>query len=639
MKFVIFFLAFFGSFGVIAQPDRWQQKIEYVIQTDVNVETNRFTGKQQMTYWNNSPDTLHQLFFHLYLNAFQPNSSMDLRSRELGKVVINGRQDWDSRVKDRIQHLKPDEIGFQKITALKVDGNAATLTERGTVLQVKLSKPVLPKTKVNIDLAFEAQIPLQVRRTGRDNPRTRVRYSMAQWYPKMAEYDHEGWHTDPYIAREFYGVWGDYDVTINIDKNYKLGGTGVLQNAKEIGWGYDVPGTPLKNISSPMRKWRFVAENVHDFVWAADPDYEHIVRKVPGGPTIHVIYDKINEDTTWRNGWIKVADMAVKVMPFIENRFGKYPYPQYSFIQGGDGGMEYAMATLIQSSSIGTAIHELMHSWYQMVLDTNESLYAWMDEGFTSFADELVTAYYNGKIPLESEGLEVEVNAPASAAGTVNSNLPEHNGSSYRNYYSLAKSGLQEPLTTHADHFNTNTAYSIAAYSMGAVFLEQLGYIVGATVRDKILLRYYQDWKFKHPNVNDFMVVAQKVSGLQLQWYKKYWVESTKQIDYGIDSNWSATAHTTLRLKRVGTFPMPVDVYVTLKSGEVQVHHIPLNLMMGAKKLAMNNGKFFVYKEWDWVNPHYELQLPIPQSQIAAVEIDGSKRMADVDRSNNRLTF
>ena len=222
---------FISSF---AQPSRWQQRVKYVMNIDVDASTNKFTGKQKLEYTNNSPDVLNKVFYHLYFNAFQPNSSMDLRSRELGKIVNNGRQDWDGRVRDRISKLTPEEIGYQKIISLKVNGIAQPFKYHETILEVNLTKAILPNTKVVFDMEFEAQVPLQIRRSGRDNPATGVRYSMSQWYPKLCEYDYEGWHPTPYVAREFYGVWGDYDVTINIDPTYKLGGTGVLQNANEI---------------------------------------------------------------------------------------------------------------------------------------------------------------------------------------------------------------------------------------------------------------------------------------------------------------------------------------------------------------------------------------------------------------------
>jgi len=225
--------------GLLAQVTRWQQAVKYTMTIDVDTLSNRFSGKQKLQYFNNSPDKLDKLFYHLYWNAFQPNSSMDVRSRELGKVTINGRAGWDDRVKDRIRNLKDDEIGYQKIKSLKINGIAQPFQYHETILEVILTRPVLPNTSVIIDMEFEAQVPLQIRRSGRDNPQTGVRYSMSQWYPKLCEYDRKGWHPTPYVAREFYGVWGDFDVTINIDPSYKLGGTGVLQDAASIGWGYD----------------------------------------------------------------------------------------------------------------------------------------------------------------------------------------------------------------------------------------------------------------------------------------------------------------------------------------------------------------------------------------------------------------
>ncbi len=626
------------STAAIAQPSRWQQRVKYVMSVDMDVKSNQFTGKQQLEYTNNSPDKLDKLFYHLYFNAFQPNSSMDVRSRELGKLIINGRPDWDNRVKDRISKLKDDEIGYQKIKSIKMNGVSQPFKYHETILEVNLTKPILPNSKVVLMMEFEAQVPLQVRRSGRDNSGTGVRYSMSQWYPKLCEYDRDGWHPNQYVAREFYGVWGDFDVTINIDKNYKLGGTGVLVNANEIGWGYDKAGSDLKPTAKEKRSWRFVGNNIHDFMWAADPDYKHIVRTIPNGPTVHVIYnDKLDDDKD-DNAWTKVADVAVKVLPFIEKRFGKYPYPQYSFIHGGDGGMEYPMATLVSSPSLGTAIHEWMHSWYQMILGTNESLYAWMDEGFTSYAENLVTEFNTG-FPDIANYEDALKNNPGNEnlKYMVENVLPKQHSGAYSSYFSLVQSGLEEPLTTHADHFNTNAAYSPAAYSKGEVFMEQLGYIVGAPARDKILLEYYRQWKFKHPNANDFIKLAEDASGIQLDWYQMYWVNSTKTIDYGIDSLWEENGVSKIRLKRVGYMPMPIDLQLTLKDGSTQMHYIPLNLMYAAKASENGNEARTVYEPWRWTHPTYTIELKSKLTDLKKVEIDASKRMADVNRKNNVL--
>jgi hypothetical protein len=603
---------------------------------DMDTLTNRFSGTQKLQYQNNSTDKLDKVFYHLYWNAFQPNSSMDVRSRELGKQTINGRQDWDGRVKDRILKLKENEIGYQKIKSLKMNGIPQPFKYHETILEVNLTSPILPKTTVTFDMEFEAQVPLQVRRSGRDNPNTGVRYSMSQWYPKMCEYDYEGWHPTPYVAREFYGVWGDFDVTINIDKTYKIGGTGVLLNAKEIGWGYDTTGTELKSISSNKRKWHFKGEKIHDFVWAADPDFKHLSKKMPNGPMLHVMYNYIPNNPQNDTAWKKVLDAATTVLPFIESHFGKYPYPQYSFIQGGDGGMEYAMATLMSTASIGTAFHEWMHNWYQMILGTNESLYAWMDEGFTSFGEELVSNFYEHKTSIAEYEDALKNNPSNEKMKNLIQSLPENHSGAYANYFSLVNSKLEEPMTTHADHYNNNFAYSIDAYSKGQVFMEQLGYIIGEKKRDEVLLAYYNTWKFKHPNATDLIRVAEKVSGLQLDWYKEYWVSTTKTIDYGIDSLWEENGATKVRIKRTGQMPMPIDLKLTFKDGSSEMHIIPLNLMYGTK-LAENNGNNFIENEWKWTHPTYTVSINKKLTTLVKAEVDPSKRIADVERKNNLI--
>jgi hypothetical protein len=634
---ILFFLisGILFSISIEAQPGRWQQRVKYTMNIDVDANTNRFTGKQKLEYTNNSPDPLKKVFYHLYYNAFQPNSSMDVRSRHLGKTIINGRPDWDSRVIDRISKLKEDEIGYQKIISLKMNGVSQPFKYDETILEVTLTQPIAPKSKVVFEMEFEAQIPIQIRRTGRDNPTTGVRYSMSQWYPKICEYDIEGWHPTPYVAREFYGVWGDFDVTIAIDKNYKLGGTGVLVNDKEIGWGYDEPGSALKPTEKAKRSWHFVGNNVHDFVWAADPDYIHLVRKMPnGGPIFHVIYNYKNNDPKNDTAWNTVADAAVFTLPFVESKFGKYPYPQYSFIQGGDGGMEYPMATLLIGPSLGTVFHELMHTWYQMILGTNESINAWMDEGFADFSSAHVAAFYRDNFTrIKYKNNPAYIRSLDSAAAL----LPLVISGSYRSYYNLAKSDYQEPLTTHSDHFETNLGYSVSSYSKGAVFIEQLGYVVGAEMRDKILKEYYNQWRFKHPNTNDLIRIAEDMSGIKLDWYKEYWCNTIKTIDYGIDSLWEEGGVSKIRLIRKGKVPMPIDFRLTFKDSTTEMHYIPLNLMYGSKSTENVSEPREEHTAWKWTHPTYIVEFKRRLSDLKRAEIDPSKRMADIDLRSNLL--
>ena len=610
-----------------AQADRWQQHISYNIKAALDVSTNILKGSEEVVYDNNSTDTLRKVYFHLYWNAFQPNSSMDIRSRELGKNMLTNRrgeqvQDWDARVKDRIQKLSPSEIGYQKVSQISIGGKQQKLIEHETILEVQLTDPIAPKSSVKLNLNFEAQVPQQIRRSGRDNAEG-VRYSMSQWYPKMVEYDYQGWNTNPYIAREFYGVWGNYDVTLLVDPSYMVAATGVLQN----------PNMPTN--AQGLKTWNFKGNNIHDFVWAADNHYKHLSKQVRPGLTLHVYYKEktATEDSAWAN----VLWAAEKMLPYMEKKFGAYPYPQYSFIQGGDGGMEYAMATLLKGPGLGTVFHEWMHSWYQHILGTNESLFPWMDEGFTSYAEAAVSNQYNQEFaalsPYTSEKEKAQILAGNERA---KKQLPLVQYGNYMGYLALAKSGLEEPISTHSDHYNTNYAYSSAAYSKGGTFLGYLGYIVGEEKRDQILINYYNTWKFKHPNANDFIRVAEKTTGLQLEWLKEYWVNSTKTIDYGLNDIQAGNNTAIISIQRIGKMPAPLEVLVTYKDGTSELHYIPLDLMLGNKE-AEGSVNRIVHPECKWVQPTYTFETTKPISALKSIEIDPSYRLPDVNRSNNKL--
>jgi len=608
MKFIFWILTllFIGNISVNAQTGYWQQEADYDMVIDFNHKKHQFKGKQVITYTNNSPDILDRLYYHLYFNAFQPGSMMDTRSRNIA--------DSDSRVGSRINALSKDEMGYQKVKSLKVNGKKVKYKVVGTVLEVDISKAkIKPGQTVDLEMKFEAQVPIQIRRSGRNN-KEGIDYSMAQWYPKLSEYDYQGWHANPYIAREFHGIWGDFDVTIKIDKKYMIGATGVLQNPQKIGKGYSDVVEPNKK---DKLEWNFKAENVHDFVWAADPDYQHLVYEAYDGTVLHFLFQP-NERTTenWTN-LPKVMDGALK---YINKRFGKYPYPVYSFIQGGDGGMEYPMATLITGersfgSLVGVSVHEWMHSWFQMVLGTNESLYPWMDEGFTSFGSAETMNYLRQEKLLNGDVVDNPM------AGSVRGLGANHAGSL-----------LDEPISTHADHFTTNRAYGIGAYTKGSVFLEQIQYIVGKQAFAAGMLRYYNEWKFKHPNPNDFIRIMEKESNLELDWYKEYMVNTTKYPDYSIDTVYDKT----LVLSQKGEMPMPIEVVVTLEKGKKEVYYIPLRIMRGEKPNEWSKDvDYNLMEDWPWTHPTYTLELECKLDKIQKIEINPSVNFIDLDRTNN----
>ena len=586
------------AFHVSFSQNYWQQHVEY--EMDINVDVSDFTydGDQSIIYTNNSNDTISKVYYHLFFNAFKPNSQMDTRSRTI--------RDPDRRVGSRIVALEKEDYGDISVSSLQQDGKDISYEMNETVLLARLNKPLLPGKKTKLSMVFTAQVPLQIRRSGKLN-KEGVDMTMTQWFPKLAEYDHEGWHPNPYIGREFHGVWGNYSVNITIDKDYVVGGTGYLQNANEIGHGYSEKEP--KESDSETNTWEFYAPNVHDFAWAADPDYIHDIKQSESGVDLHFFY----KPTVNVDDWKKLQDDSILLMKFFEENIGPYPWKQYSIIQGGDGGMEYAMCTMITGersypSLLGVTAHEMAHAWFQHLLATNEAKHAWMDEGFTEYITSLSENYVNDKTP----------------------EFPHK--SSYDRYYLLASSGFEQAQTTHSDRYDYNFAYGASAYSKGSVFLSQLGYIIGKENLDKTLKRYYEEFKFKHPTPNDFKRVAEKVSDLELEWYLNEWTRTPHKIDYGIDVS-LLELQRVITLKRKARIPMPIEVVVSYEDGSSEMYYIPNDLLQGYKSFEND---VYLMEPWNWASTEYEFEVQ-GNKKVVKVEIDPSKRIADVNQMDNSV--
>jgi hypothetical protein len=532
MKKLLLLLALCG--GTAAQAQYWQQAVEYTMDIDLDVDSHTYEGTSEVVYTNNSPDTLRNAYFHLYFNAFRPGSMMDVRSLNI--------KDPDRRVQDRISKLGQDEVGYQNITSLQQHGLPVPFEVHGTVLKAELAEPLMPGKTTTFNIVWDAQVPKQIRRSGRDN-KEGVEFTMTQWYPKLAEYDQDGWHADQYVGREFYGIWGSFDVTIHAQRDYVIGGTGYLQNAEVVGFGYEGIKKGKRVKRNEKREWHFKADRVHDFAFAADPDFIHERVQIENGPMVHLFYDP---QTANVENWERLQQGYLQgYFDFMAAHFGKYPYDQFSIIQGGDGGMEYPMCTMILGGGddfegfTGLFIHEATHNWYYGVIGTNEALHPWMDEGFTSYAEE------------ECMNVLFE-------RGEEN----PHRGA-YRNYVYLDTAGLREPLSTPADHFNYNMVYGINSYSAGALFLNMLEYVVGDEAFARGMKRYWNAWQFKHPDPYDFIRIMERESGLELDWYLSYYKDQVKSIDYGISEVKSVMNGNSITLERVGKFPMPIDLKIT----------------------------------------------------------------------------
>ncbi len=613
MRFILFVCLL--SLNVFSQGKKitnyWQQQADYKLEVKMDVKNYKYTGSQEVIYTNNSPDTLRKIYFHLFNNAFQPNSEMDCRlhciSDPDGRMVTKFKVNNIDKKESRIAKLQPNESGYLHLSNIKQDNQNVDFKEIETIAEIILDKPILPGEKTILSFNFEGQVPLQIRRSGRNN-KEGVELSMAQWYPKVVEYDFEGWHATSYISREFHGVWGNFDVKITIDKNYILGGTGYLQNGNQIGYNYQDKDIEVK-IPKKTKEltWHFVAPNVHDFTWAADKEYIHDVYEGPNNVQLHFLYKnnpKIIEN--WKNLQPKTA----QIMDIYNNLVGQYPYKQYSVIQGGDGGMEYAMCTLILGEGkfdglLGVTAHEMGHSWFQGVLAFNEGKHSWMDEGFTTYIEDYAL----------NELAENKSTNPFQG--------------SYKNYYSLVKSGKEQPLSTHSDRFDENRVYSTSSYFKGSIFLSQLEYLLGKENLHKTLKRLYQEYQFKHPTPNDVKRIAEKVSGAHLDWYLVDWTQTTNTIDYAIKNVSESDNKTLISLERIGRTPMPIEINIEFEDGSKENYYIPFRMMYYSKS------GITVLKDWAWGNPEYEFSISKKLNAIKKITIDDSLLMADVNRENN----
>ncbi|MNJ99287.1 hypothetical protein D3C87_170620 [compost metagenome] len=614
--------------GLYAQnnpnPGYWQQHVDYKMELSMDVKNYRYNGKQELVYTNNSKDTLDRVFYHLYNNAFQPGSEMDARLKAIAdpdKRMMKSFKNGTETVKEsRISTLKPDEIGYLKITNLKQDGAIVANKVAGTILEVNLAKPLLPGKSTILTLDFEGQVPLQIRRSGR-NSEEGVALSMTQWYPKMAEYDFEGWHADPYIAREFHGVWGNFDVKITIDKDFTIGGSGYLQNKNEIGKGYEDKGVEVKYPKKTKTlTWHFIAPNVHDFAWGADKEYIHDMIMGENNVELHFFY---KNNPKYLENWKKMQPKTAELLSFFNKHVGPYPYKQYSVVQGGDGGMEYAMCTLITGnrsygSLVGVTAHEFAHSWFQHVLASNESKHEWMDEGFTSYISDL--AMRTVLPPKDAKELEASPFADA-----------------YSNYYYMVSTGREQPQTTHPDRFEENMIYGITAYSKGEVFLSQLGYVIGQDKLEQTIKRYYADYKFTHPTPNDVKRTAEKITGAHLDWYLQDWTQTTNTIDYSLKLSEEGN-NTKVTLQRIGRMPMPIDIIAVYEDGTQESFYVPLQMMRYIKDNPFPNVKRTVLGNWDWSYPTFEFTINRPLKTVKVMMIDPSETMADVNKENNVYT-
>ena len=601
-------LTFFSGLFSAQQNAYYQQYAKYKMDIDVDAQNFTYTGNQTLTYTNNSPDELKVVYFHLYWNAFKAGSMMDQR-------VAGQAKNGDSRLQvngiSRLASIPEEEEGAQNIHWIKQNGKDLKFEIQETIMKVVLDKPLKPNSSTTFTMNWDAVIPKQIRRAGRNN-REGIDMTVTQWYPKIAEYDYDGWATFDYVGREFHAPFSDYEINIKIDKEYVIGAGGTLENPSEVK-GYDQKAS-VKADKDNKATWKWTAKNMLDFAWAADRDYTVENFTILDGPKVFYVYQKSEKTKLWQES----QPYVTKFFQIMNASFGRYPYPSYSFIQGGDGGMEYGMCTMILGEAtslkglLGLMIHEGGHSWNQQIMAYNESMRPWMDEGFTSYYESLVM--HQILPPKEPEANPF--------VGSLN------------NYRNFVKRGIEEPAVWFGDHHDNGSAYSFSTYVKGELFLVQLGYIMGEQNLTATMKEFYRQWNLKHPTDRDFLHIAQKVSGMDLKWFQNYWINTTKTIDYSVKNVEYGETSTTITLENKGQVPMPIDFSILTKDKKVVNYQIPLN-MTHVWKTQDIYGDFKTLNYWPWTQKEYTFTIPYTKSQISALGIDFSGRLADVNVGDN----
>ena len=567
---------------IYSQKNTWQQKADYSITASLDDQKGLVKGEETIEYSNQSNDSLSEIYLHLYWNAFKKGS-------HAFTVFGNDQSEMDA-----------SDFGSITLSEIKINGQTYTAEVFESIGKIKLKSPLAPLAKARISITFIAQIPACLNRAGKNNT-AGTDFTLTQWYPKICRYDAQGWHTDPYLGRECAGTFGNFNVTINCNKRFVIAGTGLLSNKSYTANGW--VDKQKESANGDVAQWIFTAENVHDFAWAADAEWIHKSIRIDL-IDFHFFYHKEYEEQ-----WTTLTDKWKEAYAICKEEFGTYPYPQFSFIQAGEGYMEYPMCTMLEASRMdffNTACHEFMHNYFYGIYGSDENLHHWMDEGVTCYAESRI-----------------------SSGGEKKS----HTDEAISSYEFMRAMYPEEPIATAANHFDCDYAYYNAAYFKGQLFPELIRYIIGDNKMKQGFHRYYTNWKFKHPEPNDFVKTFEDVSQMELTWFQNYWLNTTKTIDFGIDSIRKSKNGLLFNITNAGV-PMPIEFMVELKDGSKKYYYIPIDLT--------NNVKTDFYRptetlaKWSFVEKTYSILLPgVSLGNVAKISLDPDGFLPDIAKENN----
>ena len=578
-------------------PRYWQQYARYKLQAELQPLTKRLVGKGTVTYLNRSPDTLPVVYVQVYNNLFAPDAKRNQQTPKLGGVEFE-RVAVAGRAMSGI--AKENEPGYS------VDG---------TVMQIRLPKPLVPGDSVTMDFDWRFRVPSETApRGGQDGE---VWY-LSYWYPQMAVYDDvNGWQTDQYLGQgEFYMGYGDYDVSLTVPAGWLVGATGALQNPTDVLSArtrarLDSARTATSVVrvvteqdkadsavtargSNGQLTWRYRANNVRDFAWGTSPRYLWDATSAATGADTSAIYAFYRPEGR-RSYWDEAARYGRHSIEFYSKLLWPYPYPHMTAMDGpvGCGGMEYPMMTCIggQWDSLTmqeVVTHEIGHMWFPMMVGSDEKRYTWQDEGLTQYLQ-------SQSIPDFYKSLDDE----------------EENR---RFYFQVSEAGLEEPLMKHADRYYSEPAFGIAGYYKPASVLVGLREILGRDTFERAMREYGKRWTGKHPTPYDFWNTIEDVSGRDLDWFWKTWFYETWRLDQAVDEVVTEGDSTRIVIANREKAIMPVILAVTREGGKADTLTVPVETW------------------FDGAKEHTVSVSATPK--VIRVEIDPSHDLPDVNRAN-----
>lgn len=600
-------------------PKYWQNRADYKINCTLDTATNILNGDVEITYTNNSPDNLKFVWLQLDQNIYKEDSRASATTTETGGRWANNAF-TDGYV----------------IKAVSIDNSNKGYNPKYTVsdtrMQVWLQDALKASGgKIKMGIKFEFKVPQYgTDRMGRLNTKNGTIFQIAQWFPRLCVYDDvQGWNVLPYLgAGEFYLEYGDIEYTVNLPSNMVVVGSGELVNPQECFTSNqlkkynDAKGSdktvvirseneindknaqPKKSTST----WKFKIQNARDVAWAASRAFILDAAKInlPSGKKALAMSAYPVESTRDKKGndWRRSTEMTKGSIEHYSSKWYEFPYPAAVNVAGIVGGMEYPGIVFCSSSSVGSGLwgvtdHEFGHTWFPMIVGSNERKYAWMDEGFNTFINDLSTEAFNkGEFAQQS--------------------FFDNPTSSFMIKYTFGDKmdGLfNEPDVIQQENLGT------AAYNKPSQMLHALREQVLTPERfDAAFREYISRWAFKHPTPWDFFHTIENVAGEDLGWFWRAWVLNTWKLDQSVKGvkyvkNIPANG-ALITLENLEKMAMPVTVLVKEANGQEHKINLPVEVWQRGP-------------EWTFGVP--------TTSEIKEIILDPDKKLPDWNRENNKL--